>query len=100
MLLWRCSYCTETDTNRDSHWVLYHFIRLVLSWCRYRSLFLFLKHRRVDMRCNDLQIISLRWLVKTVAVKFRSYCKLYCKYGIDRWPDNRVSAHNRLRVVL
>ena len=27
--VWKCSNCTETDTNIDSHWVLY----LILSVC-------------------------------------------------------------------
>ena len=28
MIVWRCWYCTGTDTNTNSHWVLYHFMNL------------------------------------------------------------------------
>ena len=30
--LWRCSHCTERDTNADSHWVLSVLIFSICVW--------------------------------------------------------------------
>ena len=38
-IVWRCSYCTETDTNTDSHWVWHAFYRY-LCWSLSRWLYL------------------------------------------------------------
>ena len=47
-LMWRCSYCSETDTNTDSHCVLHAFYRYL---CRSRCQAVW-THHYIDNKCE------------------------------------------------
>ena len=58
--VWKCSYCTETETETDSHWVLYTCYRSRSgSRSRSRSLSVWLSHYSIEqspsfLRSDDL----------------------------------------------